>query len=167
MIQFNFSTYCFIGNTCSWSYQEKRFFLSNFQNTKKYATEFIAVCMYSLVMISIESSETTHFERWKSDTISKTFFFWTFFFFPDKIFFPTKIIFLGFFCLGLDFFETEFCLRLDLVSDYIPQLYFVCNHFNSQDVEKGNYKTSSLEQRFPCDYDVLSVRGSYQNKLST
>ena len=117
-------------------------------------------------MISIESSEIAHFEHWKSDTISKTIFLDKIFF-PDKNFFPTKIIFLGLFCLGLDFFGTEFCLRLDFVSDYIPQLYFVCNHFNSRDVEKGNYKTSSLEQRFPCDYDVLSVRGSHQNKLST
>ena len=119
-------------------------------------------------MISIESSETAHFEHWKSDTISKTFFFfWTKFFFLTKMFSQQKLFFLDIFCLGLDFFGTEFCLRLDFVSDYIPQLYFVCNHFNSQDVEKGNYKASSLEQRFPCDYDVLSVRGSHQNKLST
>ena len=39
-------------------------------------------------------------------------------FFSNKIFFPDKFFFLG----------LNFCLRLNFVSDYIPQLYFVCNH---------------------------------------
>ena len=37
-------------------------------------------------------------------------------FFSDKIVFPTKNYFM------------EFCLGLNFVSDYIPQLYFICNH---------------------------------------
>ena len=40
--------------------------------------------------------------------------------FSDKIFFQTKN------CQSLSW--TEFCLELDFFSDYIPQLYFVCNH---------------------------------------
>ena len=32
------------------------------------------------------------------------------------------------FCLRLNLSQTEFCLRLNFVSDYIPQLYFECNH---------------------------------------
>ena len=60
-------------------------------------------------MISIDLSETAHFAHWKYETTSETIFY-------VKIFFQTKNIFLRFF-LGLNF-----------VSDYIPQLYFVCNH---------------------------------------
>ena len=65
----------------------------------------IAVCIYRLVMRSIDLSETAHFAHWKSGTTSKTIFFLT-----KKIFF------------------SDFFLRLNFVSDYIPQLYFVCNH---------------------------------------
>ena len=62
--------------------------------------------MYRLVMISINLSETAHFAHWKSKTTSETNF-------SDNF---SDYIFLRFF-LGLNF-----------VSDYILQLYFVCNH---------------------------------------
>ena len=57
-----------------------------------------AICMYHLMMISINLSETAHFGHWKSGM-------------SETNFFPTKNIFL----------------RLDFVSDYIPQLHFICN----------------------------------------
>ena len=71
--------------------------------------------MYHLVMICIDLSETAHFAHWKSEITSKTIFFLT-------IFFPTKKYFSQIFS------QTEFCLGLDFVADYTPQLYFVCNH---------------------------------------
>ena len=49
-------------------------------------------------MISIDLSETAHFAHWKSETFETNFF-------------PRQ----------KNFF-------LDFVPDYIPQLYFVCNH---------------------------------------
>ena len=66
------------------------------------ACSVIAVCIYRLVMISINLSETANCAHWKSETMSETNFFLTIFF-SDKIF-----------------------LRLNFVLDYIPQLYFVC-----------------------------------------
>ena len=65
----------------------------------------IAVCVCPSV---IDLSETAHFAHWKSKTRSETFF--------SDNFFPIKSIFL------------RFCLGLNFVWDYIPQLYFVCNH---------------------------------------
>ena len=92
------------------------------QITKRKHTVFciIAVCIYRLVMISIDLSEITHFEHCQSETKSETIFFLT------KIFFSNKI-FLGFF-LGLNF-----------VSDYILQLYFVCNNLIKYLVNKNAF----------------------------
>ena len=60
-----------------------------------------------------------HFLHWKSETMPKTIVF------QQKIF--SQILSQTGFCLGL-----TFCLGLnfvsDFISDYIPQLYFVCNH---------------------------------------
>ena len=69
-----------------------------------------AVCIHRLVMVSIDLSETTQ-PKTKSETIL----------FSDKIFFLTKKMSLTGYCLVLNFVS-------DLVSNYIPQLYFVCNH---------------------------------------
>ena len=72
-----------------------------------------------LVMISIDLPDTAHFGYCQSETKSET------------IFFPTKL------CLDKKYFsffsywilsQSGFCLKLNFVSDYIPQLYFVCNH---------------------------------------
>ena len=102
-------------------------------------TQFIAVCIYRLMMISIERSETAQKSaleiRHKFSPRQNAVW--------DKIksenFFPmVGIFFWTEFCLGLYLSQTEFCLRLDcvldwiclglnFVSDYIPQLYFVCN----------------------------------------
>ena len=61
----------------------------------------ITVCVYRLVMISIDLSETAHFAHWKSETMSETNFSDNFlsdkFFFPTKFFPPIKNIFLRFF----------------------------------------------------------------------
>ena len=57
-------------------------------------------------MISINFSKTAHLAYWKSNTTS----------FVTNFFFNKKILFLDFFP-GLNF-----------VSDYMLQLYFVCNH---------------------------------------
>ena len=56
------------------------------------------LCMYRLVMIIIDLSETVHFAHWKSETTSETIFFLTVFF-SDKKYFS----------------QTEFCPRLDFV----------------------------------------------------
>ena len=77
-------------------------------------TFYCGMFIYRLVMISIDLSETTHFVHWKSETTSKTILF-------GQFFFQQK-----FFCQI--FSQTEFCLELNFVLDYIPQLYFVCNH---------------------------------------
>ena len=37
--------------------------------------QIIRVCIYRLVVISIDLSETVHFAHWKSETISETIFF--------------------------------------------------------------------------------------------
>ena len=63
-----------------------------------------------ILMISIDLSETAHFVHWKSETTSERKIF------SDNFFFLTKYIFHR-----LNFVS-------DFVSDYIPQLYFVCNH---------------------------------------
>ena len=86
--------------------------------------KFMLSWLYCLVMISINLSETAYFVHWKSETMFETNYFLT-------IFFSNKNFFLNFF-LRLNFVldwilsQTEFVL--DFVSDYIPQLYFVCNH---------------------------------------
>ena len=89
----------------------------------------IVVCLYHLVMIRIERSETAQKstleigdnsvqDKMQSKTkfSLRIFFRWSEFFF-----FWTK------FYLSLYLSQTEFCLGLNFVSDYIPELYFVCN----------------------------------------
>ena len=72
-----------------------------FSTLKGNIIQFIAVCIYCLVMLSIDLSETAHFAYWKSEITSETnYFFLTIFF--RQFFFPTKNLFLGF-CLGLYF----------------------------------------------------------------
>ena len=85
-----------------------------------YLISLIAACIYRLVMISINLSETAHFVHWKSETTSETIFFLTNFFLNKKYF--SWILSRTGFCLRLNFVS-------DFVSDYIPQLCFVCNHF--------------------------------------
>ena len=64
----------------------------------------VAQFLHHLVMISINLSETTHFEHCQSETKSETIFFQQFSFSAIKSF--------------LQFFsQTEFCLGLDFVSD--------------------------------------------------
>ena len=46
----------------------------------------IVVCIYRLVMISIDLSDTTHCVHWKSETMSETKFF-SDNFFSNKVFF--------------------------------------------------------------------------------
>ena len=76
---------------------------------------FIEVRIYRLVMISIDLSEKAQKstleiqDKIQSEIKSENFF-------PDKTIFLTKKKFL------------RFCLGLNFVSDYIPQLYFVCTH---------------------------------------
>ena len=71
---------------------------------------FIAVCIYRLVMINIDLSETTQKsaleiqDKFQSDTKSENFFFQQNFF-PDKNFFQTE------FCLGLHT-TVVFCMQL-------------------------------------------------------
>ena len=77
-------------------------------NTVKFISliGLIAVCIYCLVMISIDMSETAHFVHWKSETMSEAIFF-------------RQTIFLSDFVS-----ESIFCFGLNFVSDYILQLYF-------------------------------------------
>ena len=108
-------------------------YLQHPSNSLTTCISFIAAYIYRSVMISIDLSETAHFAHWKSETMYKTIFF-------DKIYYLTKNLFLGF-CLRLNFFVSDWilsstvfclwtgaCLGLNFVLDYIPQLYFVCNH---------------------------------------
>ena len=75
-------------------------------------------------VISIDLSETAHFGYCQSETKSETTF-------SNKNIFLTKILFpTNFFpkkFFSRIFSQAEFNLRLDFVSHYIPQLYFVCN----------------------------------------
>ena len=67
-----------------------------------------------------DSSKKVH---WKSETMFETKFILRQnlrIFFSNNLFFPRKS--------SQILFQTEFCLGLDFASDYIPQLYFVCNH---------------------------------------
>ena len=96
----------------------------------------IAVCVYRLVMISIERSETGQKSTLEirdkfslrqnavQDKFqSENFFLMVGIFFFFRLNFVSDCIFFG-----LNLSQTEFCLRLNFVSHYIPQLYFVCNH---------------------------------------
>ena len=93
--------------------------LSGFRSVTSYKLQatsiIIAVCIYRLVMISIDLSETAHFVHWNSEKMSETNCF------SDKIF-------------------LRFFLRLDFVSDFdsdcIPQLYFLHNHFMLSCIDK-------------------------------
>ena len=72
-------------------------------------------------MISIDLfRDNSKKARWKSETKSENFF-------SDKTIFLIEKEILRF-CLLLNLSVTEFCLGLNFVSDYMPQLYFVCNH---------------------------------------
>ena len=100
--------------------------LSKIEQNHRNLTNVIAVCIYHLVMISIDLSETTQksaLEIWDkfslrqiSDWENIREFFSRQNSFSDKFLFFWQL-----------FFSTEFCLGLNFVSDYIPQLYFVCN----------------------------------------
>ena len=117
------------------------------------------MCIYRL-LISIDLSETaqkrgTGNMRQNSvrDNIRE--------FFSDKIFFPI-IFFLTIFFLNqkkkkivrkkisLNFLLSEkaFYLRLNFVSDYIPQLYFVCNDLISSVV---------CTLRYVCNYSCIVI----------
>ena len=91
----------------------------------------VAVCMYCLVMIRIERSETAQKSALEiQDKFSpRQNAVW------DKIqsenFFPM---------VGKIFFSDCICLRLNFVSDYIPQLYFVCNLLIFYYVSNQGYK---------------------------
>ena len=79
----------------------------------------IAVCICRLVKIAIDLSETAQKsalqirDKVQSETKSENFL-------SDNFFFEEKHSWI--------LSQTEFCLGLTFVLDYIPQLYFICNH---------------------------------------
>ena len=82
----------------------------------------IAVCMYRLVMVSIDLSETAHFAHWKSET---TFFLTNFF--------PNKKIFFSDFVLDWILCRTEFCLGLNTAVVFrIQSFNSICDTFSSR-----------------------------------
>ena len=76
---------------------------------KTVSKQQVLIVVSRLVMISIDLSDTAHFDYCQYETKS------------EEIFFLTKKI-------SRIFSRTKFCPELDFVSDYTPQLYLVCNH---------------------------------------
>ena len=85
-------------------------------------------------------------------------------FFLTKFFFQQKNIFLG------------FCLRLNFVSDYIPQLYFVCNHLIEYNLPIGLHLVIDFQSQIfirilhDCQiieilYHTLTPQRHYYNKI--
>ena len=109
------------------------YYISNFLHQLAAQASCFMVFFFCIVMINIDLSETAQKAHWKSERIYETIFFVTKIF--SKNFFPDKTYFSW----------TEFCRRLDFVSnffsDYRLQLYFICKHFITYVMNKDlNYR---------------------------
>ena len=79
---------------------------------------FIAMCIYRLVTVNIDLSETAQKAHWKSETTSKTIFFSDNLFFPTKFYFRQKIF-------SRIFSRTEFRLGLHTAVVFRMQLFII------------------------------------------